>query len=176
MGGLVNCFANITTMLKGWPTTLAGCALAVLVTAAPAQDATSTRAAPRPLPAATGVVILEVRGAIGRTNGPGTARLDLAALQALPQQQITTRMPWYDSVQNFQEVQMTALNDYTVTIPWSDISRYQPLLAHQINGKPLSVREKGPLFLVYPFDRHPEIKNDIYYGRSIWQIATLTVR
>lgn len=139
-----------------------------------------------------GAVILEIRGLIGQRNDGDAARLDASALRALPQKQITTHMPWYDSRQTFsgptlqsvldlvqargERLKLVALNDYSVEIPLADVTRYQPLLAHQINGKPLSVRDKGPLFLVYPFDSHPEIRNDVYYGRSIWQIAAIVVR
>lgn len=30
--------------------------------------------------------------------------------------------------------------------------------------KPLSVRDKGPLFLIYPFDQYPELRNKLYYS------------
>lgn len=165
---------------------------ACLTGTAHAQPAGATAAAaPEALPQATGTVILEVRGRVGRRNSADAARLDTAALRALPQKQVTTAMPWYDSRQTFsgptlqavlelaqargERLRLVALNDYSVEIPSSDIVRYQPILAHQLNGKPLSVRDKGPLFLVYPFDQHPEIKNDVYYGRSIWQVATIVV-
>ena len=35
--------------------------------------------------------------------------------------------------------------------------------------------DKGPLFIVYPFDSDPELKQQIYYNRSAWQVARLLV-
>jgi hypothetical protein len=182
--------AGLCLALIAWMTGLAGAAHAQPT--APTAPTAATVAAPsEALPPATGTVILEVRGRIGRRNGADAARLDAAALRALPQKQVTTAMPWYDTRQTFsgptlqavlelaqargERLRLIALNDYSVDIPLSDLVRYQPVLAHQLNGKALSVRDKGPLFLVYPFDQHPEIKNDVYYGRSIWQVATIVV-
>jgi hypothetical protein len=37
------------------------------------------------------------------------------------------------------------------------------------------VRDKGPLFIVYPYDSKPELKSQTYYGRSAWQLAKLII-
>ena len=75
-----------------------------------------------------------------------------------------------------QTLQMVALNDYAVNVPVSDAREFGPLLATHIDGKVLGVRDKGPLFLIYPFDAKPETRADQYYGRSIWQITRITVQ
>jgi hypothetical protein len=38
------------------------------------------------------------------------------------------------------------------------------------------VREKGPLFIVYPFDAVPVLHNEIYYNRSAWQLSGLKIQ
>lgn len=40
----------------------------------------------------------------------------------------------------------------------------------------MPVRDKGPLFIVYPYDSNPEIKSQTYYTRSVWQVARLEVK
>ena len=45
-----------------------------------------------------------------------------------------------------------------------------------MDGKPLSVRDKGPLFLIYPFDKNPELYNEKYFSRSVWQIKKIEIR
>jgi hypothetical protein len=40
----------------------------------------------------------------------------------------------------------------------------------------MAVREKGPLFIIYPFDSAPELKNARYYSRSAWQLKAIEVR
>lgn len=135
--------------------------------------------------------MLRIDGAIRSPDGAGFIQFDSAALRAMPQYTVRTRTPWHDGVGQFsgprlrelleplrpagKTLRITALNDYSVNIPLSDLQRYQPVLAWQLNGKALSVRNKGPLFLVYPFDSYPELNNPLYYARSIWQIKTITV-
>jgi hypothetical protein len=69
-----------------------------------------------------------------------------------------------------------ALNDYTTEIPISDFAQYGVLLAIKRNGEYMPVRDKGPLFIVYPFDSSPELKAQRFYGRSAWQVAKLIVK
>ncbi|MGV8953146.1 MAG: hypothetical protein ACOH2M_18760, partial [Cypionkella sp.] len=49
-----------------------------------------------PLPAPTGDVLLTVSGNIDNGGPDGTAKFDLAMLQALEQRTTTTVTPWYD--------------------------------------------------------------------------------
>ena len=43
-------------------------------------------------------------------------------------------------------------------------------------GKNMSVRDKGPLWLVYPRHMNAQFGNDKYNARWIWQIATNEVQ
>ena len=61
-------------------------------------------------------------------------------------------------------------------IPTSDFQRYPVILAMTMNGKPLSRRDKGPLWIVYPRDDHPELATPEVNARWVWQLKALTVR
>lgn len=153
---------------------------------------TATDNTPRPASLPAAQFTLRIDGAIRPPDASQLVEIDSAALRALPQKTVTTRTPWYDGAVRFSGPQLwdvlaplkptgkalhiTALNDYSVDIPLSDLQRYQPVLAWQLNGKVISVRDKGPLFLIYPFDTYPELHNQLYYGRSIWQINRITVK
>jgi hypothetical protein len=139
-----------------------------------------------------GKVILTVTGAISKTNVPDGFAFDAALIDQLPVRDITTASPWFKNAVTFSgpllsdvlalvgatgtQLQVTALNDYKAQLPADDGVKYGAILARKIDGKTMSVRDKGPLFLIYPFDSRPELRNDIYYGRSIWQIRTIDVR
>ncbi|MFL9593561.1 molybdopterin-dependent oxidoreductase [Aeromonas schubertii] len=117
--------------------------------------------------------------------------VDEAMVMALPQHEITTRTPWYPGLRTFRgprladllqqagmEGQMLwvhALNDYMAPIPTSDLLAYSPILAHSINGERMSVRERGPFIIIYPFDQQPDIRNKRYYARSVWQVDRIRV-
>ena len=68
-----------------------------------------------------------------------------------------------------------ALNDYRVEIPPDDARRFDVVVAHLFNGKPMSVREKGPLFVIYPFDEQPQLKTSTYFSRCIWQLKQIEI-
>lgn len=165
----------------------------VLVSNLPAQTSAASPAhAATALPPHTQPVILTVSGNISRRNQGEVALFDARMLDQLEAHTIRTSSPWFREPVTFSGprlqavleavgakgtmLHIVALNDYSVDIPISDAERFEPLLARRINGKELSVREKGPLFLIYPFDARPEIRNGQYYGRSIWQITQISVR
>jgi hypothetical protein len=68
-----------------------------------------------------------------------------------------------------------AINDYAVEIPVSDSVEDGPILAYELNGVPMSVRDKGPLWLVYPYDQNPKYRSEVIYSRSIWQLDRIEV-
>ncbi|MEC8574513.1 MAG: oxidoreductase, partial [Pseudomonadota bacterium] len=39
----------------------------------------------------------------------------------------------------------------------------------------MSLRDKGPLWIVYPFDSDPAYQTEAIYSRSIWQLEEITV-
>lgn len=133
--------------------------------------------------------VLTIGGKLGQTNGQGLARLDMVMLNALPQRTIKTRTPWYAGVTEFTgptladvlmlveasgtSLRATALNDYSIVIPVSDAADHQVVLATLLNGKTMSVRDKGPIFLIYPFDSKEQLRASTFYERSIWQLKSL---
>ena len=69
-----------------------------------------------------------------------------------------------------------AINDYKISIPMEDIGKHGVLMARLIDDKPIPVRSKGPLFVVYPFDNAAELRTSVYYERSIWQLKALDMQ
>ncbi len=144
------------------------------------------------LPQPVGKPILTIQGKIATVNQDGTAKFDLAMLEHLGTTTIETKTPWFDGPVTFEGVPLSrlmsaveasgktivavALNDYSSEIPIEDISKYKVILALKRNGEYMPVRDKGPLFIVYPYDSAPELKSQTYYGRSVWQIAKLVVK
>jgi len=107
-------------------------------------------------------------------------------LQEMPTTSFQTSTTWTEGTQRFTGVALfdllaelslsgstlraTALNDYSVEIPLSDAVEGGPIVAYFVNDKPLSVRDKGPLWIVYPYDANPNYQTEIVYSRSIWQL------
>lgn len=144
------------------------------------------------LPMPEGPVILTVSGRITQTNGDGVAQFDRAMLDDLAQRTTTAATPWLEGTHDFtgplgvaildavgaqgQTLQVVALNDYSAEVPAQDMRDFNVIFATAIDGQTLSVRDKGPLFLIYPFDENPDLFNEVYFGRSVWQITRIDVQ
>lgn len=136
--------------------------------------------------------ILVVVGKIAKTNKGQKAVFDRPMLEAMAQQTIKTTTPWYTGTVGFEGVPIssfvkeigatgdslvfTALDDYTREIPIDDLVEKGAILALKRNGEYLSVSDKGPLFVVYPYDSSPELKSEKYYSKSVWQVRRIEVR
>ncbi|EAQ24708.1 hypothetical protein ROS217_01320 [Roseovarius sp. 217] len=72
-------------------------------------------------------------------------------------------------------LKLVALNDFSSEVPAADAFDYNVILAVLRDGEPMSVREKGPIWVIYPMDEHPELQDEIYNDRLVWQLKTIFV-
>ena len=153
---------------------------------------TVSAAAQTALPAPKGKVVLTITGNVANKNAATGAAFDMATLEALPKSEIKTATPWTKSAQTFAGVRMTtlfdqagatgqtvraiAINDYAFEFPAADAAKYKVIVAYHTNGKAMNVREKGPLWIIYPLDDHKEIQNIDYHSRMVWQLKELQIK
>jgi hypothetical protein len=134
-------------------------------------------------------VVLQVTGRVKS----GSVRLRLDDLRKLPQHSFVTNTPWTREPHTYAgpllrdvlvaagadlsatTIRAVALNDYQITIPLKDALSYPVIVAHQRDGKPMPVRDRGPLFIIYPFDGHPDLQSTRFYQRAIWQLKSMQV-
>jgi len=117
---------------------------------------------------------------------------DMATLEKLPQRSFAARTPWYPAPRTFTgpllrdvlaaagvsgtQLRLIALNDFKVGMPVSDTEKFDVIVARLLDGQPMAVREKGPLFVIYPYDSSAELQSELYFGRSAWQLRTIEVQ
>ncbi|MCP1199071.1 molybdopterin-dependent oxidoreductase [Notoacmeibacter sp. MSK16QG-6] len=138
-----------------------------------------------------GEPVLTVSGQIGQANQNGKAVFDKDMLEALPTKSFRTSTIWTEGSHTFTGVALNdflkavgadgktinaiALNDYAVEIPVSDAIDNGPIIAYQMDGKAMSVRDKGPLWIVYPYDANADYRTEMIYSRSIWQLNRIEI-
>ena len=127
------------------------------------------------------------------TRGDGTelrAFTD-ADLMALPQVTFATSTIWTDATAQFSgpslssvlevagavdgDLRMTAINAYKVDIPRVWVEPASPIIATRIDGAPFGIRNKGPLWLVFPFDSEDRFQTEEVYSFSIWQLTQIQI-
>lgn len=111
-------------------------------------------------------------------------------LQALPQTQFTTSTPWTLKAHTYQgpklslvidkfeqpitSIQVFAYNGYAIDMKASEWQQYPFILAMQQDGKALTLRNKGPLWILLPFDENPKFSStQSFLIQSIWQIEKI---
>lgn len=143
------------------------------------------------LPAPQERSILEITGKISNTNAGDRAQFDLPMLEKIGVTQLKTSTAWTEGKPAFEGVLMrdllaavgasgekitvVALNDYKVDIPISDFKNFPVILAYRMDGKALRVKDKGPLWIVYPADDFPELNNKQTQNKWVWQVKEIQI-
>jgi len=114
-------------------------------------------------------------------------------LSNMPQVDIKTMNNYVDDVTRFSgptlrsvleqngigpddDIELHALNDFFVVAPAKDAYDYDVILAILKNGQMMSVREQGPIWVIYPMDDHEELADDVYNARLVWQLHKITAQ
>lgn len=144
-----------------------------------------------PLATPQGDVVLTVSGAIGETNTGETASFDMDMLKAMPATSFETTTLWTEGKSAFAGVALaeildrlgvtegtvvaSAINDYSIEIPVESITPSAPIVAYELDGASMSRRQKGPLWIVYPYDSDAAFRTEVIYARSIWQLDRIEI-
>ncbi|WP_120501248.1 oxidoreductase [Roseovarius sp. EL26] len=135
--------------------------------------------------------VLTVSGDIAASDKGETWAFDIMDLKALSTVRFETSTIWTERSHTFEGVLLItllnhvgaskgtinaiALNDYAVKIPTADAVKGGPIIAYMRDGVEMSIRDKGPLWIIYPFDDNKSYRSEEYYSRSVWQLNRLEV-
>ncbi len=126
------------------------------------------------------------------TGPDGTAiDYDLAALEAMESTILRTHTSWTDGPQVFTGVRASlllgqfdgqattvralALNEYESRLPIQDLMQYPVIIAYKRNGEYMPVRNKGPLWIIFPQDDFPQLKSAETDHKMAWHLRRLVV-
>ncbi len=140
----------------------------------------------------TGKVILTVSGKISHTNSGDKALFDRAMLEALGVDELTVETAWTDGRPTFSGIRgakildavgaqgativARAINDYQVEIPASELREYPVLFALKQDGRYMRVRDKGPIWIIYPRETYPELDTEQHKDKWIWQLESIQIK
>ncbi len=136
--------------------------------------------------------ILAVTGRVAPAHLLQGARFDLPGLEALGVETLETRTPWTgNETRRFQGVPLArllaavgaegarlraiALNDYAITADIAELVAAGGFLATRQDGQPLRIRDRGPIWLIFPWSSRPDLDTPTLRERSIWQIRRIEV-
>jgi hypothetical protein len=143
-----------------------------------------------PLPA--GDAVLTVTGKIGAANSGEAIEMDMAAIEAAGLVEYAVNDPFFERGVVYRgplmselldlwqvspdatTLRLTALNDYNIEIPIALLREFPILFAVQADGEYMSIAERGPAMIVFPYDDYQfeQPATDAYW---IWQIKSIEV-
>lgn len=113
-------------------------------------------------------------------------------LEELPQKTFKTQHTWATTPQEFsgplladvlkkicpsaRDIYLRSLDQYSIMVNFSKVAKYEPILALKIDGQPLTIREKGPLWLMINTDGYkvPTRSLDSLFVWQLYYIRILT--
>ena len=120
----------------------------------------------------------------------GSILFDRAGLEEMPWQTVETGNPFVDHVATFRgpsafgvasqighagarQVRLIAANDYFTEVELSELDRFDAILAMEMNGRPLTLRDYGPIWVMYPLDLYSELQDSVYNSRLVTQLRVM---
>ncbi|GLT15024.1 hypothetical protein GCM10007931_19990 [Vibrio algivorus] len=108
-------------------------------------------------------------------------------LESLPQTTFTTSTPWTKGTHTYQGpklslitdklkplsngIRIYGINGYSYDINIHDLQKYPFILTLRQDKKVMSLRNKGPFWLLVPFDQTPQwLSHDELHNQLVWQI------
>ncbi|CAJ1845969.1 TPA: hypothetical protein ACSP3U_002663 [Aeromonas hydrophila] len=118
--------------------------------------------------------------------------LDEVALSALPQTEFTTTTPWTQGSHHYRgptlaavlaaqgildarKIAVSALNGYQQVVDLALFDGVPLTLVRQEDGKPLTRRNKGPLWLLIPFTTYPKLDVPAIHNCMVWQVTRIEI-
>ncbi|QND44433.1 oxidoreductase (plasmid) [Rhizobium lusitanum] len=138
-------------------------------------------------------VFLTISGKIGRTTNSANNAYEMSEREflALPTSTVTTSTPWTPK-SNFtgpllskvlsevgatgRTLRLTALDDFSVEVDANYLEKYGTILATSKDGVRLTIRDFGPVFVMYPRDSfREELNTPAASSYLVWQLCGIDV-
>ncbi|SEA84420.1 hypothetical protein [Alkalimonas amylolytica] len=118
--------------------------------------------------------------------------LSLSELEQLPQQQAHFKAAWgpeglwqgvylHDllvrfNLEQYQDIRLSALNDYRIRLTPQEITNGNPILASHFDGEPIPLERNGPFILIWPDQSQQVLDGTAPLALWIWSLTEIRVR
>jgi len=123
-------------------------------------------------------------------SGNSDLTFDRQELEAFPQNVIFTHSPYFAGQRQFSgptlerlisafgltgedTISLEALNGYKASGSIAEILTLNPIVATRMNNKPMSVRDRGPYWVILPLSDRPELDNEDFHRLMVWQLREI---
>jgi len=74
------------------------------------------------------------------------------------------------------DLTLLASDDYKSEITSDEIEAFNPILAIEKDGVRMAPDDFGPFYVMWPFKENPEIDNEKFQSKAIWQLIKVEVK
>ncbi|MCL1479057.1 hypothetical protein MIH18_06995 [Marinobacter sp. M3C] len=119
----------------------------------------------------------------------------LGKVDALSQQRITTHSPFFPGTKTFSgplladllaaafsaepkestPIKLIALNNYSIQTTFGKLKHADAIVATRKNDLPMSIRDRGPFWIILPLNKRPDLENENFYRLMIWQLSDIII-
>jgi hypothetical protein len=127
----------------------------------------------------------------GKVPG-GEVKLTLDEIAKLPQRTLTEQPTDFPKPMEFKgpaladvlklagvtegDLSLLASDDYKSEITADEIKAFDPILAIEKDGVRMAPDDFGPFYVMWPFKENPEIDNEKFQSKAIWQLIKVEVK
>lgn len=144
-----------------------------------------------PITPPQGRVILSILGNVSTSNADdGALHFDYAMLAKLPQTHYVTDTPYTNEPHTYQgptlahiarlagiegkKLTATALNNYSTALDHYALEH--AILAINRDGQPMRIRNKGPIWVMFPLDQQTALDVPDIHQQMIWQLRSISAK
>jgi hypothetical protein len=123
------------------------------------------------------------------TGPEGEFVLSQEDILAISNQELITATPWTDGNHAFRGAPLAAvleragiqrgwvnargLNHYSINLPLNKVLASHAFLAVHMNGELMRIKDKGPFWIIFPWNDHSELLTRDVRSWSVWQLQSL---
>ncbi len=126
-------------------------------------------------------------------SGTKVLVLDREEMEAFPQTTVITSSPYYDGAKEFTgptlkrvldafglsdqtRITFQALNDYRVHGTLAEVLALDAIVATRMEGRTMSIRNRGPFWIMLPLSDRPELDHGDYHQYMVWQLDRIELK
>jgi hypothetical protein len=80
------------------------------------------------------------------------------------------------SIHKGTTIRVFAMDDYSYSIPVSELFKYHTILAYKKNHEYINTSDLGPYAIIFPRDEHPELNIQDINAKTVWQIKKIELQ
>ncbi len=142
-----------------------------------------------------GAQALEVNLQISKISTGLVQSWSLGKVDALSQQRATTHSPFFPGTKTFSgplladllaaalsaepkestPIKLVALNNYSIQTTFGKLKHADAIVATRKNDLPMSIRDRGPFWIIFPLTKRPDLENEDFYRLIIWQLSDIII-